>query len=66
MRNRPIPLDTAAYRASVACSLYEVILDKANDEKSSPVLIDLISLACDINFEVSRSLEALIEGKDHD
>ncbi|WP_440863243.1 hypothetical protein [Symbiopectobacterium purcellii] len=65
MRNTPIPLDTAAYRASVACSLYEVILDKANDEKSSPVLIDLISLACDINFEISRSLDAVTEGEHH-
>lgn len=65
MRNTPIPLDVAAYRASLACSLYEVILDKANDEKSSPVLIDLISLVCDINFEVSRSLEAMMEGEHH-
>ncbi|MGL9725157.1 hypothetical protein [Sodalis sp. (in: enterobacteria)] len=61
MRNTSIPLDVAAYRASVACSLYEVILDKANDEKSSPVLIDLISLACDLNSEVSRSLAAVME-----
>lgn len=61
MRNAPITLDTAAYRASVACSLYEVILDKANDEKASPVLIDLISLACDLNSEVSRCLAAVME-----
>ncbi|MGG2141612.1 hypothetical protein [Symbiopectobacterium sp. RP] len=65
MRNTPIPLDTAAYRVSVACSLYEVILDKANDEKSSPVPIDLISLACDLNSEVSRSLEAMMEEEHH-
>lgn len=61
MRNTPIPLDTAAFRASAACSLYEVILNKANNEKSSAVLIDLISLACDINSEVSRFLAALME-----
>ncbi|MGX8942229.1 hypothetical protein ACWWJF_20260 [Symbiopectobacterium sp. Eva_TO] len=61
MRNTPIPLDTAAFRASAACSLYEVILDKANDEKVSPVLIDLLSIACDLNCEVSRSLAAVME-----
>ncbi|MGX8942078.1 hypothetical protein ACWWJF_19270 [Symbiopectobacterium sp. Eva_TO] len=61
MRNTPISLDTAAYRASAACSLYEVIIDKANDEKVSPVLIDLLSIECDLNCEVSRTLAAVME-----
>lgn len=65
MRNTPIPLDTAAYRASLACSLYEVILEKIDEEEVSKTLIDLISLVCDINFEVSRSLEAMMEGEHH-
>ncbi|MDK9356722.1 hypothetical protein [Lelliottia wanjuensis] len=40
----------AQYKTSLACSLYEVILEKAAKE-CSPVLIDLISLACDLNHQ---------------
>lgn len=65
MRNAPIPLCNAAFRASAACSLYETILEKANDEEVSKSLSDLISIACDINYEISRSLAALMEEKHH-
>lgn len=53
----PIALDVAEYRTGLACSLYETIMEKACNE-CSPQLIDLISLACDINQEVHRSLMA--------
>lgn len=53
----PIALDVAEYRAGLACSLHETIMEKACNE-CSPQLIDLISLACDINQEVHQSLRA--------
>lgn len=53
----PISLDVAAYRAGLNCSLFEVILDEAFKEKVSSVLIDLISIACDTNNEIRRSLD---------
>ena len=56
----PIPLDVAEYQAGLACSLYEVILEKAVKE-CSPQLLDLISLACDINQQVYHSLETATE-----
>ncbi|WP_227668352.1 hypothetical protein [Klebsiella variicola] len=51
----PITLDQAEYKSGLACSLWEAILDKACKE-CSPVLVDLLSLACDINQEVHQSL----------
>lgn len=51
----PISLDQAEYKSGLACSLWEAILDKACKE-CSPVLVDLLSLACDINQEVHQSL----------
>ncbi|AOF13180.1 Uncharacterised protein [Yersinia enterocolitica] len=57
---KPIPLDLALYRTGLACSLYETILEKASDECSKQ-LLDLISLACDINSEVNRSLSTAME-----
>ncbi len=52
---KPITLDAAEYRSGLACSLFETILEKAGEVCSSQ-LIDLISLACDINHEVHQSL----------
>lgn len=60
----PMDLDQAEYQAELATSLYEVIMDKASQE-CSPQLLYLISLACDINFEVYRALKA-DGGKQHD
>lgn len=60
----PIPLDLAKYRAELACSLYEVIMDLACKE-SSKQLLDLISLACDINQEGFHSLQASMEERSH-
>lgn len=53
----PICLSVAAYRAGLMTSLFEVILDTAFNEKLSPVLIDLISIAADTNQEIYRSLK---------
>lgn len=53
----PMDLDQAEYHAELATSLFEVIMDKACEE-CSPQLLHLISLACDINFEVYRALRA--------
>ncbi|HEJ9057493.1 TPA: hypothetical protein SML50_001759 [Serratia fonticola] len=57
---KPISLECAEYRTGLACSLFEVIMDKASDECSKQ-LLDLISLACDINAEAHRSLVAATE-----
>ncbi|MGV8002856.1 hypothetical protein QPK14_12300 [Photorhabdus temperata subsp. temperata] len=57
---KPITLDDAKYRSGLACSLYEVIINMANKEECSSTLTDLINLACDINYEVSRSLKAAL------
>lgn len=53
----PLPLDAAAFRASLNESLFEVILEKASAEKVSESLIDLISLAWSTNSELCRTLE---------
>ncbi|UYP73336.1 hypothetical protein [Pantoea dispersa] len=60
----PMDLDQAEFQAEMATSLYEVIMDKACQE-CSPQLRHLISLACDINFEIYRALRA-DGGKHHD
>ncbi|NHB93752.1 hypothetical protein [Photorhabdus cinerea] len=57
---KPITLDNARYRSGLARSLYEVIIDIANKEECSSTLADLIALACDVNSEVYRSLEAAL------
>lgn len=56
--HNPIPLDVAGYRTGLAGSLWQVIMDRANDEECSQVLIDLLSLACDINSEAHLSLQS--------
>ncbi|MFZ4220421.1 hypothetical protein ACEV6Q_21530 [Enterobacter ludwigii] len=56
MRN-PVPLDVAEYRSGLACSLWSAILEKASDECSQD-LLNLLSLACDINHEVHVSLSS--------
>lgn len=56
----PICLSVAAYRAGLMGSLFEVILDTAFNEKVSPVLIDLISIACDTNQEIRRALDKAV------
>ncbi|HEY0209508.1 hypothetical protein [Acerihabitans sp.] len=53
----PISLDDAAYKAGITSSLFEVIMNMASDEKVSPVLFDLISIACDTNNEIRYSLD---------
>ncbi len=50
-----ICIDTAKYKAGLASSLYSVILEKASDECSQE-LLDLISIACDLNQQISQSL----------
>ena len=57
----PITLDKAEYKSGLAYSLWEDIRYKACKE-CSPVLVDLLSLACDINHEVHQSL-ALSQGR---
>ena len=57
---KPITLESAAYKSSLAESLYEVILEKACDECSQQ-LLDLISIVCDFNAEISRSLKEAVE-----
>lgn len=54
---KSITLEQAEYKSALACSLWEVILEKANDE-CSPVLTNLLCMACDINYEVHRALVA--------
>ncbi|HHE4677332.1 TPA: hypothetical protein ACPEUE_001082 [Proteus mirabilis] len=50
-----ICIDTAKYKAGLASSLYSVILEKVSDECSQE-LLDLISIACDLNQQISQSL----------
>lgn len=51
----PLTLDQAEYKSGLVSSLWEVILDQANKE-CSPVLVDLLSIACDFNHEIHRAL----------
>lgn len=55
MRNA-MTLDRAEYRTGQACSLFETIMDMAGDECSQQ-LLDLISMACDINHETHLALK---------
>ena len=50
-----IRIDTAKYKAELAGSLYSVILEQAAGE-CSPDLLNLISIACDLNQQISQSL----------
>lgn len=50
-----ICIDTAKYKASLVISLYCVILGQAANE-CSPDLLNLISIACDLNQQISQSL----------
>ncbi|MEX9874025.1 hypothetical protein AB7X03_11145 [Providencia rettgeri] len=53
--NKPIPLDPATYKAQQCSSLFTVILEQAANECSKE-LLDLISIACDLNGEIWQSL----------
>lgn len=55
MRNNPISLKQAVYRASLATSLFTFILEKSKSECSID-LNNLIALAHDIHQEVHRAL----------
>ena len=59
--HNPTPLDMAEYRAGLAGSLWTVILEKASQEKCSPVLIDLLCMACDASSEARQALRAELE-----
>lgn len=50
-----IRIDAAKYNAGLVSSLYSVILDQACKE-CSPDLLNLISIACDLNQQISQSL----------
>ncbi|HEI8512305.1 TPA: hypothetical protein SLE25_000660 [Morganella morganii] len=50
-----ICIDTAKHKASLVSSLYCVILEQAASECSSD-LLNLISIACDLNQQISQSL----------
>lgn len=50
-----ICIDKAKYKAGLASSLYSVILEQASVECSKE-LLDLISIACDLNQQISQSL----------
>lgn len=50
-----IRIDTAKYKADLASSLYSVILDQVAGE-CSPDLLNLISIACDLNQQIIQSL----------
>ncbi|WFQ79640.1 MULTISPECIES: hypothetical protein [Xenorhabdus] len=56
-------LDQASFRAGLCMSLYETVLEQAN-QHCSEELRDLLSLACDINQEVYYSLYAAVNGED--
>lgn len=51
----PLPLDVATYKAQLCNSLFTVILEQASNECSKE-LLDLISIACDLNEEIWQSL----------
>lgn len=53
----PISLEQAEYKATLAASLFEIILEMANKE-CHPVMVDLISIACDFNQEIRVALIA--------
>ena len=53
----PICLSVAAYRAGLMGSLFEVIIDTAQNEKVSAVLMDLLAIAADTNHEIRRALD---------
>lgn len=59
--HNPTPLDMAEYRAGLVGSLWTVILEKASQEKCSPVLIDLLCMACDASSEARQALRAELE-----
>lgn len=61
MSQSTIPLDVAAYKARLVTSLYSVILERASGE-CSPDLLNLISIACDLNQQISQSLNHEPEG----
>ncbi|KHD27373.1 hypothetical protein LH67_18715 [Xenorhabdus nematophila] len=64
--NRPqkaIPLDQAMYRAGLAISLFEVILDQIGRDCSEE-LRDLLAQACDFNQDVYHALCAAVYGEE--
>lgn len=52
-----LSLYQAEYKSALASSLYETILEKASAE-CSETLLNLISIACDLNQEIRRALIA--------
>ncbi|MCX2588731.1 hypothetical protein OQ435_11190 [Proteus penneri] len=58
--SKPIPLDTAIYKAQQNNSLFAVILEQASKDCSRE-LIDLISIAYDFNAEICKPLEEAIK-----
>ncbi|MBD8129160.1 hypothetical protein IFU37_014930 [Pantoea agglomerans] len=52
-----LSLELAEYRSGLANTLFEILIDKAGSYGNRE-LIDLISLAYDINAEVNRALKA--------
>lgn len=59
--HNPMSPDMAVYHTGLVCSLSEVLMDMASDEGVSPVLFDLLALACDLNSTVYHSLTAAKE-----
>ncbi|MDX7988875.1 hypothetical protein FE392_16345 [Xenorhabdus sp. 12] len=60
---KAIPLDQAMYRAGLAISLFEVILDQIGRDCSEE-LRDLLSLACDFNQDVYYALCTAVYGEE--
>lgn len=50
-----IRIDAVKYKANLVSSLYSVILEQAANE-CSPDLLNLISIARDLNQQISQSL----------
>lgn len=57
-----LSLDAAAYKAQQISSLHTVILEQAAKECSRE-LLDLISIACDLNEEIWQSLKNSMEAE---
>ncbi|ETT07173.1 MULTISPECIES: hypothetical protein [Providencia] len=55
-----LPLEAVAYKARQVSSLYSVILELA-DKECSCELLDLISIASDLNDEMWQALKSSVE-----
>ncbi|WP_347254361.1 hypothetical protein [Leminorella grimontii] len=54
---KAIPLDMACYKAGLLASLLSAMMEKFADE-CSPKFHDLITIAADLNQEITTSLRA--------